>query len=159
MLMVLEANLSGDSCRNALGPDPPRLGLQVQPICLPPHPNSSRAEEEGDTPVFCSKAARKMYPLEGTTPRQNKPATTKNFKTKSPAMETVEVEVELVFGPENPNSESDAPSDSESANKLTCHRRRQLVQQQRLRRSQLPLLHRRRQHLQQQRRSQRSPLQ
>ena len=89
MLMVLEANLSGDSCRNALGPDLPRLGLQVQPICLPPHPNSSRAEEEGDTPVFRSKAARKMYPLEGTTPRQNKPATTKNFKTKSPAMETV----------------------------------------------------------------------
>ncbi len=88
MLMVLEVNLSGESCRNALGPDPPCLGLQVQPICLPPRPNSSRAEEEGDTPVFRSKAARKMYPLEGTPPRQNKPATTKNVKAKSQAMET-----------------------------------------------------------------------
>jgi hypothetical protein len=67
--------------------------------------------------VFHSKATRKMYPLEGMPPQQNKPATTKNVKTKSPAMETVEVEVELVFGPENPDSESDAPSDSESTNK------------------------------------------
>jgi hypothetical protein len=52
----------------------------VQPICLPPRPNSNREEEEeGDTPVVRTKAAKKMYP----------------------AMETVE----LVFGPE---SESDA---------------------------------------------------
>jgi hypothetical protein len=58
-----------------------------------------------------------MYPLEGTPPQQNKPATIKNVKTKSPVMETVEVEVELVFGPKNPDSESDAPSDSESTNK------------------------------------------
>jgi hypothetical protein len=40
---------------------------------------------------------------------------TKNIKAKSQAMETVEVE--LVFGPENPDSESDAHSDSESTNK------------------------------------------
>jgi hypothetical protein len=61
----------------------------VQPICLPPRPNSNREEEEeGDTPVVRTKAAKKMYP----------------------AMETVELEVELVFGPESDAKMSDVKS-------------------------------------------------